>query len=297
MLLRQQLREHLPELQTREMSMSAQELSKPGQQRPMQPQPKTIREGYRGSGKLEGKVALISGGDSGIGRAVAVHFAREGADVAIIYLSEDADARDTREMVEKEGRRCLLIRGTVRDESFCKSAIEQTVRALGSLDVLVNNAADQVSKETPEEISSEQLRATFENNFYPYFFLVRHALEYLEDGGVVINTGSVTSFRGSKHLIDYASTKGAIETFTYSLAQNLVDRGIRVNGVAPGPIWTPLITSSMDKERQEKFGTDTPMKRPGQPSEVAPAYVYLACEDSSYVTGQFIHINGGGFIG
>lgn len=277
--------------------MSTQEITTPGRQAPMRPQSETIRDRYRGSGKLEGKVALISGGDSGIGRAVAVHFAREGADVAIIYLSEDADAETTRSMVEKEGRRCLLIRGNVQDEAFCKSAIDQTVQAFGGLNVLVNNAADQVSKERPEEISSEQLRETFENNFYPYFFLARHSLEHLEDGGVIINTGSVTSFRGSKHLIDYASTKGAIETFTYSLALNLIDRGIRVNGVAPGPIWTPLITSSFDKDKQEKFGTDTPMKRPGQPSEVAPAYVYLACEDSSYVTGQFIHVNGGGFIG
>ena len=277
--------------------MSTKEINTPGRQSPMHPQPETIREGYRGSGKLEGKVALISGGDSGIGRAVAVHFAREGADVAIVYRSEDSDAEDTRAMVEQEGRRCLLLRGNVQDEKFCKSAIDETVQALGGLNVLVNNAADQVSKERVEEISSAQLRLTFENNFYPYFYLVRHALEHLEDGGVIINTGSVTSFRGSKHLIDYASTKGAIETFTYSLAQNLIECGIRVNGVAPGPIWTPLITSSFDKEKQEKFGTDTPMKRPGQPSEVAPAYVYLACEDSSYVTGQFIHVNGGGFIG
>jgi NAD(P)-dependent dehydrogenase (short-subunit alcohol dehydrogenase family) len=277
--------------------MSAREINIPGRQQPMQPQPETIRDDYRGSGKLAGKVALISGGDSGIGRAVAVHFAREGADVAIIYLSEDADAQQTRSMVEKEGRRCLLIRGNLRDEAFCKSAIDETVRTLGDLRILVNNAADQVPQEKPEDISSEQLRLTFENNFYPYFYLVRHALEHLEDGGIIINTGSVTSFRGSKHLIDYASTKGAIETFTYSLAQNLIDRGIRVNGVAPGPIWTPLITSSMDEQQQREFGRNTPMKRPGQPSECAPAYVYLACDDSSYVTGQFIHVNGGGFIG
>lgn len=277
--------------------MSVQEITTPGQQRPMRPQPETIRENYRGSGKLEGKVALISGGDSGIGRAVAVHFAREGADVAILYLCEDADARDTQVLVEAEGRRCLLLRGDVREEDRCRSAVEETVAQLGRLDILINNAADQISKERPEDISSEQLRLTFETNFYPYFYLVQYALKHLGEGGIIINTGSVTSFRGSKHLIDYASTKGAIETFTYSLAQNLIERGIRVNGVAPGPIWTPLITSSMDKERQEKFGKDTPMKRPGQPSEVAPAYVYLACEDSSYVTGQFIHINGGGFIG
>src|SRR4249919_1581447 len=249
------------------------------------------------SGNREGKIALITGGDSGIGRAVAVHFAREGADVAIAYLSEDKDAQDTRAMIDREARRCLLIRGDLRSEDFCKSAIEETVGKLGRLDVLVNNAADQVPQDKPEDISSEHLRLTFENNFYPYFYLVRHALKHLGDGGIIINTGSVTSFRGSKHLIDYASTKGAIETLTYSLAQNLVERGIRVNGVAPGPIWTPLITSSMDKEEQRKFGTNTPMKRPGQPSEVAPAYVYLACDDSSYVTGQFIHVNGGGFIG
>lgn len=277
--------------------MSVQAITTPGQQSPMRPQPETIRESYRGSGKLDGKVALISGGDSGIGRAVAVHFAREGADVAILYLCEDTDAQDTQTMVEAEGRRCLLLRGDVRDEERCQSAVEETFAQLGRLDILVNNAADQVSKDRPEDISSEQLRLTFETNFYPYVYLVQHALKHLGEGGIIINTGSVTSFRGSKHLIDYASTKGAIETFTYSLAQNLIERGIRVNGVAPGPIWTPLITSSFDKEKQEKFGKDTPMKRPGQPSEVAPAYVYLACEDSSYVTGQFIHINGGGFIG
>lgn len=277
--------------------MSAQGITTPGQQRPMRPQPETIRESYRGSGKLEGKVALISGGDSGIGRAVAVHFAREGADVAILYLSEDTDADDARSMIEAEGRRCLLIRADARDEARCRSAVEQTVRELGRLDVLVNNLADHVPQEKLEDITPEQLRLTFENNVFPYFHLTRHALPHLGEGSAIINTGSVTSFRGNKELIDYASTKGAIESFTYSLAQNLVARGIRVNGVAPGPIWTPLITSSMDEEKQEKFGRNTPMKRPGEPSEVAPAYVYLACEDSSYVTGQFIHVNGGGFIG
>jgi NAD(P)-dependent dehydrogenase (short-subunit alcohol dehydrogenase family) len=280
-----------------EATMSAQDMTTPGQQRPMQPQPETIRDGYRGSGKLEGKVALISGGDSGIGRAVSVHFAREGADVAIFYLSEDADANDTRTMVEAEGRRCLLIRGDARSELRCKAAVEETVGALGSLDILVNNLADHVPQEKLEDITAEQLRLTFENNVYPYFHLTRYALAHMGNGGTIINTGSVTSFRGNKQLIDYASTKGAIETFTYSLAQNLVERGIRVNGVAPGPIWTPLITSSMDEKKQQEFGKNTPMKRPGQPSEVAPAFVYLACDDSSYVTGQFIHVNGGGFMG
>lgn len=277
--------------------MSAQGVTTPGRQRPMRPQPETIREHYRGSGRLEGKAALISGGDSGIGRAVAVHFAREGADVSIFYLSEDADARETQTMIEAEGRRCLLIRGDARSEGRCQAAVAATVKAFGRLDVLVNNLADHVPQEKLEDISAEQLRLTFENNVYPYFFLARHALEHMGEGGVIINTGSVTSFRGSKHLIDYASTKGAIETLTYSLAQNLVARGIRVNGVAPGPIWTPLIASSMDEEQQAEFGKETPMKRAGQPSEVAPAFVYLACDDSSYVTGQFIHVNGGGFIG
>ncbi|MFC5577896.1 SDR family oxidoreductase [Lysobacter niabensis] len=277
--------------------MAAKGIHKPGKQRPMQPQPETIRKGYRGSGKLEGKVALVTGGDSGIGRAVAVHFAREGADVAILYLSEDTDANDTRVLVEAEGRRCLPIRGDARREALCRRAVETTVKKLGRLDVLVNNLADHVQQERLEDISAEQLRLTFENNVYPFFHITRHALAYLRKGGVIINTGSVTSFRGSKHLIDYASTKGAIETLTYSLASNLAARGIRVNGVAPGPIWTPLITSSKSRKEQKEFGRDTPMKRPGQPSEVAPAFVYLASDDSSYVTGQFIHVNGGGFMG
>jgi NAD(P)-dependent dehydrogenase (short-subunit alcohol dehydrogenase family) len=277
--------------------MASKGMTTPGKQRSMQRQPETIHPGYRGSGKLDGKVALISGGDSGIGRAVAVHFAREGADIAILYLSEDADARDTRTMVEAEGRCCLLIRGDARSEARCRSAVARTLKSLGRLDVLVNNLADHVPQERLEDITPAQLRTTFENNVYPFFHLTRHALRHLRKGSAIINTGSVTSFRGSEHLIDYAATKGAIESFTYSLAKNLVDRGIRVNGVAPGPIWTPLITSSKSPKEQREFGRNTPMKRPGQPSEVAPAFVYLACDDSSYVTGQFIHVNGGGFMG
>ncbi|MFP7721352.1 SDR family oxidoreductase [Lysobacter sp. A3-1-A15] len=277
--------------------MATRKQASPGSQRSMTPRPETIREGYRGSGKLEGKVALVTGGDSGIGRSVAVHFAREGADVAILYLSEDGDARDTADMVEAEGRRCLQIRGDARREALCRSAVARTVKTLGRLDVLVNNLADHVPQDTLEEITPAQLRDTFENNVYPFFHLSRHALAHMQEGSAIINTGSVTSFRGSDHLIDYAATKGAIETFTYSLAKNVVDRGIRVNGVAPGPIWTPLITSSFNKKQQREFGRDTPMKRPGQPSELGPAYVYLACDDSSYVTGQFLHVNGGGFIG
>ena len=277
--------------------MAARKQASPGNQRTMTPQPDTIRDDYRGSGKLDGKVALVTGGDSGIGRSVAVHFAREGADVAILYLSEDGDARDTAGMVEAEGRRCLLIRGDARREARCRSAIARVVRTLGRLDVLVNNLADHVPQDRLEDITPAQLRDTFENNVFPFFHLTRHALAHMKKGSAIINTGSVTSFRGSDHLIDYASTKGAIETFTYSLAKNVVDRGIRVNGVAPGPIWTPLITSSFSSKEQREFGRNTPMKRPGQPSELGPAYVYLACADSSYVTGQFLHVNGGGFMG
>jgi len=277
--------------------MATRKQASPGNQNTMKPQPDTIRDDYRGSGKLEGKVALVTGGDSGIGRSVAVHFAREGADVAILYLSEDGDARDTADMVEAEGRRCLLIRGDARREARCRSAVARTVKTLGQLDVLVNNLADHAPQDRLEDITPGQLRDTFENNVFPFFHLTRHALAHMKKGSAIINTGSVTSFRGSDHLIDYASTKGAIETFTYSLAKNVVDRGIRVNGVAPGPIWTPLIASSFSKKEQREFGRNTPMKRPGQPSELGPAYVYLACADSSYVTGQFLHVNGGGFMG
>ncbi len=277
--------------------MATRKQASPGNQRTMTPQPDTIRDDYRGSGKLDGKVALVTGGDSGIGRSVAVHFAREGADVAILYLSEDGDARDTADMIEAEGRRCLLIRGDARREPRCRSAIARVVKTLGRLDVLVNNLADHVPQDRLEDITPAQLCDTFENNVFPFFHLTRHALVHMGKGSAIINTGSVTSFRGSDHLIDYASTKGAIETFTYSLAKNVVDRGIRVNGVAPGPIWTPLIASSFSRKEQREFGRDTPMKRPGQPSELGPAYVYLACADSSYVTGQFLHVNGGGFMG
>ncbi|MGH8108113.1 MAG: SDR family oxidoreductase, partial [Arenimonas sp.] len=231
------------------------------------------------------------------GRAVAIHFAREGADVAILYLNEDADAMETSGLIEAEGRRCLRIKGDAKSLPRCRSAIERTVRTLGRLDILVNNLGDHVPQNKLEDITARQLRQTFENNVYPFFNLTRFALAHMKRGSCIINTGSVTSFRGSDHLIDYAATKGAIESFTYSLAKSLVERGIRVNGVAPGPIWTPLIASRMSKKEQREFGKNTPMKRAGQPSEVAPAFVYLACKDSSYVTGQFIHVNGGGFIG
>ena len=268
----------------------------PGRQSRMHPEPVTIRDDYAGSGKLDGKVALVTGGDSGIGRAVAVHFAREGADVAIAYLSEDADAEETKRLVEAEDRRCLLIRGDLKKEAHCKKVVDRVVRTLGGLDVLVNNHAMQFPVEAPEQLTPEQIRTTFETNVFSFMFLCAAAADHLEDGGCIINTGSITGTRGHETLIDYASTKGAIQSLTFSLAQMLAKRGIRVNAVAPGPIWTPLIPASFDKKKVATFGSTTLMGRPGQPSEVAPAYVYLASEDGSYVTGQIIHVNGGGHI-
>jgi NAD(P)-dependent dehydrogenase (short-subunit alcohol dehydrogenase family) len=248
------------------------------------------------SGKLAGKVALVTGGDSGIGRAVAVHFAREGADLAIVYLDEHEDARDTQSLVEAEGRRCLLISGDVGDADFCQHAVRSTATQLGRLDVLVNNAGEQHPRERPEQISLEQLRRTFNTNFFAYFSFVQAALQYLGEGGAIINTASVTAYRGSGHLLDYSASKGAIVAFTRSLAKALAERGIRVNGVAPGPIWTPLIPASFSAEHVASFGGDTPMGRAGQPAEVAPCYVLLASEDGSYMTGQILHPNGGDFV-
>ncbi len=266
----------------------------PGQQSRMVPEPEVIRRGYRGSGKLRGKVALITGGDSGIGRSVAVHFAREGADLAISYLSEAKDAKDTQKLVEAEGRKCVLIKGDIRSEKFCGKAVNTTVEKLGGINILVNNAAVQFPKNSLGEITSKQLLETFETNIYPFFYLSKAALEHFKAGDTIINTSSVTTYRGSGHLVDYASTKGAIVGFTRSLAKMLAPDKIRVNGVAPGPIWTPLIPASFDDVTG--FGQDTPLGRAGQPSEVAPAYVFLASEDGSYVTGQFIHVNGGEIV-
>lgn len=268
----------------------------PGKEYLMNPKPEYIRSGYSSCGKLRGKKALISGGDSGIGRAVAVHFAQEGADVAIIYLSEDVDAEETKKLVESTGQRCLLIKGDVADASFCTEAVHKTAAEFFGLNILVNNAAKQFVKDSIQEIKEEQLEETFRTNIYPYFFLSSAALNYLKEGDCIINTSSVTAYRGSKHLIDYAATKGAIITLTRSLSQNLAAQGIRVNAVAPGPIWTPLIPASFDEEQVKNFGANTPMGRAGQPSEVAPAYVFLASEDASYITGQVIHVNGGEMV-
>jgi NAD(P)-dependent dehydrogenase (short-subunit alcohol dehydrogenase family) len=254
-----------------------------------------IRKNYRGSEKLGGRVALITGGDSGIGRSVAVHFAREGADVAIVYLNEDKDAEDTQAMVEKEGRKCLLLRGDVKEEQFCKDAVQRTVDELGGLNILVNNAAEQHEQEDLRDISAEQLDSTFRTNIFAYFYFAQAALDHLKEGDSIINTTSITSYRGSHHLMDYAATKGAITAFTRSLSQNLAEKNIRVNAVAPGPIWTPLIPATL--KDVGTFGEDQPLGRLGQPSEVGPAYVFLAAEDGSYITGQVIHVNGGEQIG
>jgi len=264
----------------------------PGRESAMDPRP-DYEPRYPGSGRLDGKVAIVTGGDSGIGRAVSVLFAREGADVAIIYLNEGEDARETAQSVEREGRRCLAVAGDVGDPSFCETAVKQVVDRFGKVDILVNNAAEQHPKPDIGEITPEQLDRTFRTNIFGYFFMTQAALPYLGAGAAIINTSSVTAYRGSGGLLDYASTKGAIVAFTRSLAQTLVQKGIRVNGVAPGPIWTPLIPSTFDEKKVKSFGADTPMKRPGQPNEVAPAFLFLACEDSSYITGSFLHPNGG----
>lgn len=268
----------------------------PGDEAVMEPRPIYEDDEYKGTGKLRGKVALITGGDSGIGRAVAVGYAKEGAHIAIVYLDEHEDAEQTKQRVEQEGVECITISGDISDETFCKESVERTVTELGGLDILVNNAAEQHPVNDLRELTAEQLHRTFATNFYSYVYYTKAALDYLKPGSAIINTSSINAYRGNVTLIDYTSTKGAITAFTRSMAQALASKHIRVNSVAPGPIWTPLIPASFDEQKVSEFGTTTPMGRAGQPSELVGAYVLLASNDSSYMTGQAIHINGGDYI-
>ena len=268
----------------------------PGREYKMQPRPRAEDKAQRGSGKLRDKVAIITGADSGIGRAVAIAFAKEGADIAVVYLEEQKDAIETRRLVEKHGRECLLIKGDVGQEEFCRKAVAQTVKKFGGIDVVVNNAAEQHPQDSIEKITEKQLECTFRTNIFSFFFMTKAAMKHLKKGAAIINTTSVTAYKGSPELLDYSATKGAITAFTRSLSQALADKYIRVNGVAPGPVWTPLIPSTFQAKEVETFGSDVPLGRAGQPEEIAPSYVFLASDDSSYMTGQILHPNGGTIV-
>ena len=265
----------------------------PGAEYKMDPQPEYIRESYRGADKLKDKVAIITGGDSGIGRAVAVHYAREGADCVIVHLEEDTDARDTQRLVEAEGRRCLVLKGDVGEPSFCDAIVDRTLKEFGKLNIVVHNAAEQYDWDDITDIPPEQLQRTFQTNVFSHFYLTKAALPHMHEGDSIICTSSINAFKGNPTLIDYTATKGAIQGLVRSLAVPLAEKGIRVNSVAPGPVWTPLIPASFDAEKVASFGGQVPMNRAGQPSEMGPAYVYLACEESSYMSGQTLHLNGG----
>nr|WP_090890841.1 SDR family oxidoreductase [Evansella caseinilytica] len=269
----------------------------PGLEYVMMPRPIAENPYYTGAGKLQDKIAIITGGDSGIGRAAAIAFAKEGADLVIPYFDEHQDAEETKERIEQLGRSCLLLPGDLKEEPFSQEIVDRTVDTFGQIDILVNNIADQYAQDSILDITSEQLDFTFRTNVYSYFYMTKAVLPHLQAGAAIINTTSLTSYKGNKVLIDYSASKGAVTTFTRSLAMSLVDHGIRVNGVSPGPIWTPLIPSSFPAEDVSTFGAGTPMKRPGQPFELAPAYVYLASADSGYVTGQILHVNGGEIVG
>jgi NAD(P)-dependent dehydrogenase (short-subunit alcohol dehydrogenase family) len=275
--------------------MPPQDQPRPGIEAEMEPRPQFEAPEYKGSGKLEGKAAIVTGGDSGIGRSVAVLFAREGADVAIVYLpEEEVDAKETARHIEHEGRRCLKIPGDVKDSKFCDDAVQKVADEFGHLEILVNNAAYQHHQKGLEDISDEQLEKTFRTNIFGYFYMARAALKHLKEGGVIVNSGSITGLEGSPELLDYSATKGAIHAFTKSLAKNLVKKKIRVNCVSPGPIWTPLNVADKPPDEVAKHGEDTPMKRPGQPEEVAPAFVFFASDqDSSYITGEVLTLLGG----
>jgi NAD(P)-dependent dehydrogenase (short-subunit alcohol dehydrogenase family) len=265
----------------------------PGKEEWMTPKPDSAMKDYKGSGRLESKVAIVTGGDSGIGRAVAVAFAKEGADVAVVYLNEHGDANDTKKEIELCGRKCLLIDGDVGDKQFCAEVVEKTISAFGHIEILVNNAAEQHVRESILDIDHSQLEKTFRTNIFSMFFMVKAVLPHLKKGARIINTASVTAYKGSAHLLDYSATKGAIVALTRSLSSQLIEKEINVNAVAPGPIWTPLIPATFPPDKVADFGKQVPMKRPGQPDEVAPCYVFLASQDSSYMSGQVLHPNGG----
>jgi NAD(P)-dependent dehydrogenase (short-subunit alcohol dehydrogenase family) len=270
---------------------------RPGTEKKMRPQPVFDHPDQKGNNKLKGKIALVTGGDSGIGKAVAVLFAKEGADIAIAYLDEHRDARDTQAIIRKQyNKNCLLIPGDLGKEKHCGSVIKKVIREYGRIDILVNNAALHYENKSLEQLSTRELLKTFQTNIFSFFWITKAALPYMKKGSCIINTSSVTAYRGSGGLIDYAATKGAIVAFTRSLSSNLVKKGIRVNGVAPGPIWTPLITSSFSAKKTAQHGSDSPMGRAGEPVEIAPSYLFLASEDASYMTGQFLHPNGGEII-
>jgi NAD(P)-dependent dehydrogenase (short-subunit alcohol dehydrogenase family) len=273
-----------------------QQKRQPGLESKMKPLPEYIDENYQPSNKLKDKVAIITGGDSGIGRAVALAFAMEGARVVISYFNETRDAKETQNMIEVIGQTCLLIRGDIKKAAFCKQVIQKTISKFGKLDILVNNAAEQHPEKKFDDITSKHLEHTFKTNVFAYFYMIKYALKYLKKGSCIINTTSVTAYRGSRHLIDYSASKGAIVSLTRSLSENLVAKGIRINAVAPGPIWTPLIPATFSAKQVAEFGSTTPMKRAGQPREVAHCYVFLASGDSSYMSGQVLHPNGGEII-
>ena len=268
----------------------------PGLQSDMHPQPESIRDSYRGAGRLQGRVALVTGGDSGIGRAVALHFAREGAQLVVAYLDEHDDARETQRLVRAEGAECALFSGDLGSPDVCRDLVDTVIARHARIDILVNNAGEQHPVDAPEDLTPERVEKTFATNVFSFIYVTSCAVQHMPVGGAIINTSSVTAARGHRKLLDYSATKGAIQAFTMSLAQVLAERGLRVNAVAPGPIWTPLIPSTFDEDEVKTFGADTLFKRPGQPSEVAPAYVFLASDEASYITGHTIHINGGGYI-
>lgn len=274
-------------------SQPPQQQKPPGKESQTTPQPESENPDFKASAKFQDKVVIVTGGDSGIGKATAIAFAREGANCVVVYLSEDEDALATQRRIEELSQKCLLIKGDLGEKTFCKQVAQQTLDEFGKIDILINNAGEQHPQENIEDISEEQLVKTFRTNIFSMFFMTQAVLKHLKAGSSIINTASITAYRGSEQLLDYSSTKGAIVSFTRSLAQNIVDRKIRVNAVAPGPIWTPLIPSTFDKEKVAKFGTDTPLGRVGQPYEVAAGFIFLASDDASYITGQTLHINGG----